>query len=211
MRLEFLIQYPDFSFNLFSVSDVANNADDKCSRSGGQWTEADFHRKLASIGLQRIEFQAHAHAAHVRIAKEIFTVLQVVFPVALRDQRIDGHAQKLVARITKKGFDLRVGNDNFAGVIDHQDGVGNSIQKRAEITLHPIGQINSIHLQAAGACGTNVQLINVLLKLCNKTRATCNDKMVGSEYNRTAFSQMLQSFYPEWMLLSINTQLLTHN
>ncbi len=136
-----LLSFADFKNGFLqplALADVANRARNQHSLFGLQRTQADLHRKFVAVLVQGVQFHARAHRPHPRLREKVSAVRRMISPQSLRHQLFDLFSQKLLPRIAKQFFHLRIHQDNFSLLVHDHDRIGRRFQQSAKAHLRPL-------------------------------------------------------------------------
>ena len=133
--LELYVLFLQRALEALALGDVADRARDQHAFLRFERAQADFDREFGSVLAAAVEFQAHAHRTHARIAEEPLPMRRVRLPVALRQHDLDVPVDQLLARVAEELFGLRVRNDNPAGAVHDEHRIGRRFEQGAEFLL----------------------------------------------------------------------------
>lgn len=122
-------------FGRLALGHITHDCRDEETLLRRQGTQADLGRELAAVAPATGEIEPQPHRPRAGIGREDAAVLPVPLAERRRQERLDGQADELLARIPEERLRLLVDQrDTALGIGDH-DGIRSRLQQAAEARL----------------------------------------------------------------------------
>src|SRR5262245_14772382 len=129
---DFLDQRAIAGFQAGPLTDVANGADDHQTCRRLQRIEADLDGKLFTVFPQPEQLDTRPHGPRSRGLEKLVPVADVLRPEPLRHEEFDRNPAQLLRLVAEHIRGLGIGQDDRAFLVDHNEGIGQSLWQTAE-------------------------------------------------------------------------------
>ena len=158
-------------FGCLALGDVDDRGQHHQAFVGLDRVQPDLHREFAAVLFEPIKLAAGAHRPGARLSVKSLAQSGMVFPVAGRNERFDGLAEKLVSRVAEHALGLGIDHDDRTGSLHHDHRAGRRLDDQPEplfggkrrlrlmAPIHPFAAIDCVVVRAVAGVAVAIGVV----------------------------------------------------